>query len=280
MLAGVWLLVMVPLADVVNVFGWADKVLMPSLYGSLLAGQTLRDTILFDIQVYQSLVLCMGLALLFSVESGRRRGRLDWTRRWGVLGCFAVLLLTAVDVLFLTALVTAGIAAVLMSIAVDYQPGVTQLFVNLGYGYLKYGPPGGITAWLTLGVFSSLTVMLACAPLYDALRATVRKEKLWAAMTPPMLLMLLALVCLADTAKNLLGLAPAIRPVPPAAYYFDPQSLIRSLASVWRGKSFLALLTIANLTELAKWGSVLSIAVWLTVAQFLAWRAGKPSAKT
>lgn len=276
MLAGVWLLVMVPLVDVIVVLGWADGVLMPNLYGSLLAGKTLRDTMIFWNFLYQPVVMCMGLVLLFSPERGRRRGRLDWVRRWGVFGCYVVLFLAAVDVLFITALVTAGIGALLMSIALNYQPAVTPWFVEISYAYLRFGPSPGNTAFVALSVSTAVTVLLACVPLYDALRATVDKRYWWVARIATWSLALSAAVFLTRLAGYMLGIPGAVglRELT-TVYYTEAFKVAKDLAAVLNGAGFVPLLTLNSLTELAEWGTALGIAVWLSAVQFFAWRASK-----
>ena len=273
MLAGVWLLVMVPLADVVNVFGWADKVLMPNLYGGFLAGQTLRDTMIFWSFLYQAVVMCMGLALIFSPERGRRHDWLDWLKPWGVFGCYIVLLLAAVDVLFVTALVTAGIAALFMSIAANYQPAATPWFVEIGYAYLRFGPSPGNAAFVALSVSSTLTILLACVPLYDALRATVDKKNWWAARIAAWPLAVVAAVYLMRLAGYILGIAGAMDLGELITVYYTGSSQVaKGLATFLNGGGFLSLFTL-SLTELTKWGTTLGIALWLLAAQFLVRRS-------
>src|SRR5207247_2009648 len=139
MLAGMWILVLLPLMEALKAFGWASSAHVPNIFG-FPGALTLDETFLCNMGMYQPLLFCIGVVLLFSKERGRRRGRLDWTRRWGVLCSYAVLLLSATRVLFITALVLAGIAALFQSMPPKYQPVVTPLFVDVSTAYLRYGP--------------------------------------------------------------------------------------------------------------------------------------------
>src|ERR1041385_1879799 len=143
MLAGAWVLALVPLMDALVAFGWASRIPVPSFFGYG-AIRTLDDTLICDpissyAGVYQPLMFCIGVVLLFSKERGRRRGHLDWTRRWGVLCSYVALLLSAARFLFISALVLTGIAAIFLYMPPKYQPGATGLFVKLSSVYLRYG---------------------------------------------------------------------------------------------------------------------------------------------
>src|SRR5687768_567204 len=121
-LAGVWILVLLPLMDVLEISGWTSRVPVPTVVDYRGTVRTLGDTLVAYPNVYQPLVFCIGVVLLFSKERGRRRGQLDWTRRWGVGCSYVVLLLSATQFLFIVALVTLGIAAVFQSIPLKFQP--------------------------------------------------------------------------------------------------------------------------------------------------------------
>src|SRR5687767_2120990 len=109
MLAGAWILVLLPLMNALSAFGWASSVPVPPVF-DFRGPLTLDNTFLYHMLLYESLVFCIGVVLLFSKERGRRRSKLDWTRRWGVICSYVVLLLSAVQVLLIAALVLAGIA--------------------------------------------------------------------------------------------------------------------------------------------------------------------------
>jgi len=177
MIAGVWVLVLLPLVDALQARGWATDIPVPSIF-DLRGPLTLNDTFIFGwgwgLGVYQPLVFCIGVVLLFSKEQGRRRGKLDWTRRWGVLCSYVVLLLSASQILYICALVFAGIAACFISIPLKYQPHSIQFFIEVSTACLRYGPSPMIGAAIVLVAFSSITILLACIPLFDALRSSSR----------------------------------------------------------------------------------------------------------
>src|SRR5687767_6584046 len=110
-LAGVWLLVLVPLADALKLSGWASSIPVPSLFDSRVAVRTLDETLLCDRLVYRPLIFCIGVVLLFAKEQGRRPRPLDWTRRWGVICSYVVALISTAIFLLIAALVFVGIVA-------------------------------------------------------------------------------------------------------------------------------------------------------------------------
>jgi hypothetical protein len=273
MLAGAWILVLVPLMDVLEAFEWASKVPVPRVFDFRGTVRTLDDTLICFSGVYQPLVFCIGVVLLFSKERGRRGNRLDWTRRWGVLSSYVVFLLSAVQVLFIAALVSAGLAALFISMPLKYQPGVTQLFANLSWGYLRYGPyPKDVSA-VVLVAFSSMAILLACIPLFDALRSSAPR---WVAAIFLAPLALFALMHLAQVASYGLGFS---RMTPLEVFslgiYFRPQPLIKHIAGFslsWLAPNW----TLGDsLVEGAKWCIILGIAVWLSISQVATWRRGK-----
>ena len=264
-LAGVWVLVFLPLMEVLNAFGWAARVPVPAVFDFRDPDRTLDKTLLSFRGVYEPLAFCVGAALLFSKERGRRRDRLDWTRRWGVLCCYVTLLLSATQVLFVAALVLIGIAAVFQSMPLRYQPEVTPLFVELGTTYMRYGPHPMSAAGVVLVASSSLAILLACFPLFDALRSSGRKRIAAALLVP---LALFALMHLAQAAWYVLGVSRS-----PAFFhygvYFWPEAVISRIAD--RPALTAPGSVGAFLVELAKWWTVLTIAIWLSVAQVAAW---------
>ncbi len=170
MLAGVWVIAMLPVVEAARVFGWGSSVTVPRIFEYRGAVWTLNETLLFGSGVYRSLIFCIGLVLLFSKERGRQRGRMDWTRRWGTLSCYVVLLLSIAQVLFMVSLVSVGIAAIFISRPMKYQPHGTKLLAAVSSGYLRYGPHPSNASGIVLVGFSSAAILLACLPLFDALR--------------------------------------------------------------------------------------------------------------
>jgi hypothetical protein len=214
----------------------------------------------------------MGVVLLFSKERGRRADRRDATRRWGVFNSYVVLLLGAAQMLVVPALVLAGIAALFQAMPLHYQPHVTPFFVHVSTGYLCYGPsPRPISAVL-LVAFSSIVMLLACNPLFDALRSSGPK---WAAAILLAPLALFSLVHLVRAGRSCVGL-PTLTwtDVPSNELYFWPGLLVARLIGGEAPWGVPQAEPSAFYVELVKWCVVFVIAVWLSVAQFGAWRRG------
>jgi hypothetical protein len=268
MLAGAWILVLLPLVDGLRTFGWASSVPVPTVFDYRGTVRTLDDTLASYPGVYQPLVFCIGVVLLFSRERGRRRGRLDWTRRWGVVCSYVVLLLSAAQVLFIAALVLAGVAAIFQSMPLKYQPGATQLLVELSSGYLRYGAQPTHSAGVVLVGFSSAAVLLACIPLFGALRSSGSKRLALILLAP---LAAFALMHLAHAGWYWLGFPRA-----PSAdvlhygVYFWPDLLVSNVADLPPDPSVSGSGLGAFLVEAAKWCIVLAIALWLSIARFAA----------
>ena len=271
-LAGVWLLALLPLMDALKVVGWAASVPVPSVLDSRGTVRTLDDTLLSYSGVYQPLIFCTGVVLLFARERGRRRAPLDWTRRWGVLCSYVALLLGATQVLFIASLVMVGIGALLQSMPLSNQPRMTQWFVDASSAYLRYGPQPQDGAAVALTAFSSIAVLLACVPLFDALRSSGPRRLALVLLAP---LALFALVHIAQAGRYAVG-SSAVNPATQFQYavYFCPELPLSRIAALpFRpGVSGSAG---AAFVEAVKWCSVLAIAVWLTAARFAAWRGGR-----
>ena len=270
-LAGVWLLALLPLMDVLRVSGWATRVPVPEVYDTRGTVRTLDDTLLAYPGVYQPLAFCTGVALLFAKERGRRPGPLDWTRRWGVLCSYVALLLSATQILFMVALVLTGIAAVFQSIALKYQPGVTQIFVDVSTAYFRYGPQPKDVTGVVGAASSSIAILLACIPLFDALRSSGGKRPA-AILLAPLALFALMYLARAGWYCAALGNAP-VADFLPYGVYFRPELFVARAAGVPAGPGAPAALG-AVVVEAVKWCSVLGIAVWLSVARLAASRKG------
>jgi hypothetical protein len=267
-LAGVWLLALLPLSDALQAFGWADRITVPNVvspWGTV----TLSDTLLCSyLGVYQALIFYIGVMLLFSKEDGRRRGKLDWTRRWGVICTCVVLLLSAVLVFFIAALVLAGISAVFQSIPLRFQPSVTRLFVEVSTRYLRYGAYPKESSEITLIAFSSIAILLACIPLFDALRSSASK---WAALLLLAPLVLFSLMHLSQAGWYYRTYSrTALQDIEHHGVYFRPELLVGRVDGFPAG--VIADIVPADfVVEAVKWSIVVLIAVWLTMAQIKAW---------
>jgi hypothetical protein len=268
MLVGTWVLVLLPLVVVLKTFDWALAVPVPTVFDFRGTVRTLDDTLLCYWGVYEPLAFCIGVVLLFSNERARRPGPLDWTRRWGVICSYVVSLLSAAQVLFIAALVLAGIAAVFHSMPLENQPRVTPWLVELSAAYLRYGPHPRDVSVVVLSGVSSIAILLACAALFDALRSSGPK---WLAVILLAPLALIALMHLAQAIRLGLGLTTAT-PTDQFRYavYFSPAPLVQHIADLLTGVGARRM-PILLLVEAAKWCTVFVIAVWLSTAQLAAW---------
>jgi hypothetical protein len=260
MLAGVWVLVLVPVMAVLRSLQWSTLIPVPTFY-DVQCGQVLDDS--YITYVYAYLTFCIGMVLLFSKERNRQPSRLDWTRRWGVINSYGVLVLGIPTYAFITALVVVGIAALCLSMPLRHQPAMTLWFVKAGTGYIHYGPYPGRLADAALIAFSSIVVLLACVPLFNALRSSGPKV-LAAMLLAPLALTSVVLVAYAVLyALNLYPSSP--RWLEERCFYFDPEPLAKAVADL-SGSS----LDRDVMAEAAKWFACLGIAIWLTIAQIAA----------
>jgi hypothetical protein len=269
MLAGAWVLVLLPLMDALHEFGWADKIRVPAVFESEGSFHALADTFLFSPWVYPPLIFCIGVVLLFSKERGRRHGQLDWTRRWGIICSYVTFLLCAAPILWMTALYGNGIAAIFLSMPPKYQPGMTQFLVDVCWRYLRYCPCPKPISDVVVVAFSSTAILLACVPLFDALRSSGPKRLAALLPAPLALLSLMHLVQVGWGCLHFSGVAPA--DIARYEVYFCPDvMMVAGLpANPMAWGSGLSIF----LAEAAKWCIVLAIAVWLSIAQFAAgWR--------
>lgn len=273
-LAGAWILVLLPLMDALRMSGWASSVSVPNVFG-FPGSITLDETLLCNksMRVFQLLLFCIGVVLLFSRERGRQRCRMDWTRHWGILCSYVTLLLAVAPILFISALVLAGIACLFMSMPLKYEPWPTQSFVDVSTAYLRYGPgPKNITGAVLIA-FSSTAILLACISLFDALRSSGPK---WPAIILLAPLALFSLMHIAQAGQYCLGFSSATSAeIYQYELYFRPDLPLGDIAALPEHLSVSELLFDGSFLEVAKWSIVLAIAVWLSIAQFAAWWLGK-----
>lgn len=259
MVAGAWVLVFVPLVAVLQAQGWDESIPVPTFF-RVQGTMALNDS--YVEWVYEYLTFCIGVVLLFAKERNRHRNPIDWTKRWGVIASYGVAALGFAQFVLLAALVIAGIAAMCQSMPRSEQPAATELLVTIGTTLIYYGPQPSRFGDAALPAFSGVVVLLACVPLFDALRST--GSKIWA-------FILLAPLALAAVLQIGLALEHAVRPGPLSTalysvfYYFNVVLLAGGFAEAksWSlGAQFIS--------EAVKWLSVLAIAVWLSIAQFAA----------
>jgi hypothetical protein len=267
MLAGVWVLMMLPVMNLLKTAGWAGEITMPSILNW--RGRLTLDRTFFSESIFfEPVLFCIGIVLLFSKEGGRRASRLDWTRRWGVICSYVVFLLDVAEILFFTAMNVSGWAGYFIYVLPTFHPKITQFMNEASRVYFRFGPVPSNRCFYVIIVFSSATVMLACIPLWNALRSSGPR---WAAGSLVAPLTLFAVFYLVQAAGHISH--PQVTGCP-IAIYFRPHVLVGYLAS-----DFLTTLLGTGpgefAVEIIKWLDILTIAIWLTVAQFAAWRGGK-----
>ncbi|HTL30459.1 MAG TPA: hypothetical protein VL282_14605 [Tepidisphaeraceae bacterium] len=267
-LAGLWVLVLVPFMAAMKTSGWAASVPVPTFF-KVQGAQSLAESDV--VRTYAYLTFCIGVVLLFSKERDRQRNRLDWTRRWGVITSYGVFLLGIHFFAFITALVIGGIAALFLSMRRADQPAMTGLLVRLSTGYLRFGPHPSRIADVSLVVFSSVVVLLACVPLYNALRGSGPKALAILLLAP---LVLGSLVAFGYVAEYLMNLTPGSE-ARFYFFYFAPDVLMKGFGDLFINPANWLYLGRDFLLEAGKWLAVLAIALRLTIAQIL---AAKPRA--
>jgi hypothetical protein len=150
---------------------------------------------------------------------------------------------------------------------------LTQLFVNVSWGYLRYGPYPKDASISVLVAFSSITILLACIALFDALRSSAPR---WVATVLLAPLALFALMHLAQVVSYGLGyLTMTPMGVFSLGVYFRPQLLVRQIAGVPMGWMAPDWTLGDSFVEGAKWCIMLVIAVWLSTSQLAAWWQAK-----
>jgi hypothetical protein len=279
MLAGVWILTLLPSMNLLLATGWAAAIPVPNLIDSHHTQYTLDQTFAAGFGVFPLLTFCMGAVLLFSRERGRRNHRMDWTRRWGI-GCTCItLLLGAVSIAFITALVMLGIGACFISIlAVSArartQPAITQFLIDVGYAFFRYGPSPRPVTELVQVACSSIVMLLGCVPLFEALRSAGNKAIAGCLVAP---LALFAMVHLQQVAWAGAGL-----PAPDVSrydVYFSPYILFAEFTAWGVNWAIIGTSQLEFFVECTKWLVVATIAIWLTIAQLIAWRHGSSAEK-
>ncbi len=261
MVAGAWVMVFVPLVEVLL---WSDLGKRIPVVSYDFQGFSVGsiDTSFFAF-IFLYVSFCVGVVLFFAREQYRRRNPLDWTRRWGVFVSYAVLIVGVPYFAVVTSLVMVGISALFMSLPYENQPAVAGLVRELGIGYLLYAPHGSDNLPHGLAVLSACAILLACASMYQALRSTGPRAL---AAIPLIPLALAAVWQIGAAAIDWNNLSPLSQPPP---FFFAPGYLRSGLdASTFRDIPSLQ----GFLHEVAKWLPFVVIALWLSIAQLHAWR--------
>ena len=230
----------------------------------------LGDTLLFTWIICEPIIFCIGVVLLFAKERHRQPHPLDWTRRWGILGSSIVALLSAVNILFLPALIAVAISAVFTGIALNFQPQIIGPLTALSTTHLKYGPHPTTTAALV--AFSPLLTLLACVPLFTAMRSCATPRIAIALLSP---LALSALLQLGEVSRYPAGWT-GVSAIAPFESFFSPRFALASLTGNLSRTSPTTAALIIPLESL-KYLSLLAITLHLTHAQLLPRRHPTPS---
>jgi hypothetical protein len=276
MLLGVWLIVLMPTMRVLHEFGITDHIPVPSVLGPV---RSLNDTYFGDGGVFDLVAFSVGIALLFSPERGRRRTWLDGTYRWGVLGCYLVMLLGVLSEMTMIALVAGGSAARFMSIPTQFQPDMTGLLATLSSSYLRFAPMPDDRGHMVLVTCSRVVILLACVPVVAALRSA--GARFWAyVIVAPILGLAVAQLVLVIMAVMSVVVTPAMV-LNRAPLFFDSGVFASGLEQIFRPPFSLIVFPSGDAPyfylEAIKWGTFLVIAVWLTIAQIRA-KLSKPAA--
>ena len=271
-LAGVWVLAAVPLAEALARLGGARW-----LPGG--ARRLVADTAVVWVWPFGTFLI--GAALLFTPEPGVRPSP---TRRWGLIACGVVAAVGLSAYLAVAASVMCGVAARFASLPLAHQPAGTGWLLEVGSFYVRRGPLPSLGAWVVLIVAAPLAVLLGCRVLLDALRSCGR---LWVAWLPLAPLVLAALAQLAYLPLAYFD-ASFIRRVPLAVFFFDPAVLLDGAAE---GRPWPPHVLLADFmgfgwphkrstagVELAKWLTVLAVAARLGWAEARALLARRPRA--
>jgi hypothetical protein len=274
-LAGVWILALLPSLDVMQSFGWTSGIPVPRVFSY--AVRTLDETLFCQMRVDQPLLFCVGVVLLFSKERGPHLRPPEWTRRWGILCTYVTLLIWSAQLLFLAALVSVGISAVFLSIPLKYQPAVTRVFVEVSTAYLRHGLSPKPIAEAVLVASSSAAILLACVPLFNALRSSA-STRVGAILVAP-----LALFALVHLGQAGLACVHPSRVIPASVtryqLYFRPDTFVAGIAALYSRQGLSGSELIALMVELAKWCTIVAIAIWLTLARFAS-RLGTPTSSS
>ena len=276
MVAGVWVLLALAFMPLLP----ADRIPVPQFPGMPDRTGTLADSLAFSRffrPLYEPGLFLIGAALLFARERGRRAGRLDWTRRWGLFAVTATFLYGWAVNLLTVGLVMVGIAALFHSLPLENQPPITRLFALVGAGLIDHGPHGAEAAWATLLVLPSIVVLLACVPLYEALNSTDGRR--W--MIALVLLPLTATAAVRVVAVGWEWLTDIDQFLgPPVGIYFFNSAAVAAIvghvgldADAGIDRTSIGW-TLAEGVKLLVLGT---IAVWLTTDQVLAWRHASPA---
>ena len=168
-------------------------------------------------------------------------------------------------------LVLIGIATLFVSLPFDHQPWFTMILADAGHGLIHYGPHAEEAAWIATGAISAILVLLACVPLYAALCSSGPR------LLAILLLAPLALSALGWIASSVIAWAhpPLLEEMVAPLFFVDP---VRVALVIERGIAAPYSSAPADLRAAGQWLIILTIALWLSVAQVRARRSPAPDA--
>jgi hypothetical protein len=165
----------------------------------------------------------------------------------------------------------AGVAALFIAMPLKFQPGSIDFLVGISSGYLRYAPSPKFSAFGVQIVFSAITVFLGGVPLFNALRSC--GSKLFAAvLLGPLILFSLIQMVRGARYYAANGIFFTEYNFFYCSVYFWPEAFLRNYAGDPNMLDTGTPALIASLAEAIKWCTMLTIAVWLSVAQVVAWR--------
>ena len=271
MLAGIWVMALLPIFAVLREFGWAAQISMPGWFDGPGGSHTLDRTFLLDwIGIDPWPTFLIGVPLLFAKERFRRRNRLDWTRRWGLLFCCLVLVLGIVFLMPVVSLVMIGIAALFFTLPLTNQPAATEWLAAIGGGYARLGLVDIDVAASSYAVAAaaSLSVLVAATRIAEALRATGLRFISWLVVAP-----LIGYAAFNGASVVLMGIeVSAEDSLPHFPFLFSPVAIAITIARPEGSIEIDGWFDLAISWQSLNWLIVLAIALWLTVAQIRSWR--------
>jgi hypothetical protein len=176
-LLGLWIIVCVPLVDVLKTTGVLKLVPAVNLFGPRTGVESMNDMMIAEpwfLFYLPFIVFSMGLALLFTFERGRQVYQLEWTRRMGVFASFIQLFACLCAAATLPVYTAAGISALFMSLPLTNQPQGGEILSSLMWGFVRVGLSSDWTPWIH-SMASIVTLGLASIWLYHAIRSSYGK---------------------------------------------------------------------------------------------------------
>ncbi|MEM1013244.1 MAG: hypothetical protein AAGI46_13625 [Planctomycetota bacterium] len=267
MLAGCWVLALIPVPWLYFGFGLAERTPVPALFEYGMNSRRLEDTFFFNIAPL--LFFVIGCALLLSPERGRRKARVDGIRRWGVLSVYIVFIYNFFLDFLVVGLVGLGIASLLFSLPLEQQPWYSYPVAAISVFYIWYAPQGfSDLAFYTSYALSGFTVLFATPFLINALRSVFSKRRSWIALVLGCAIGFLAL-CQIASFPSLYFDHWSERWIPSSQYFFGIELWSGNRPTRWI-ESFIRRLQLFRIDEIAaivKSVIVLVVAIALASAQ-------------